>query len=143
MNEDLYQEHILDHYHYPRHKGKIVNANVIHREINPLCGDELTFYASIDKEKIKALSFEGNGCAVSQASASLLSEFLQGKTIKDIKKLDDNTIYSLLGISISHTRRKCALLSMQAIKEGVRLQEQLTKQPAKNIKTKTRTIRKG
>ncbi len=120
MDEDLYQEQILDHYRYPRHKGKIARANVVYREVNPLCGDELTFYAAVENGTIKSLSFEGQGCAISQASASLLAEFLQGKTVAEALALGENTIYSLLGITISHTRTKCALLSLHTIQKGIR-----------------------
>ena len=119
MDEELYQEQILDHYRNSRYKGKIAKAQIVNREVNPLCGDELTFYVVVEKDRIKALSFEGLGCAISQASASLLAEYLQGKTVGDIVRLSERDIYSLLGITISHTRTKCALLSLHTIQKGV------------------------
>ena len=85
--ESMYQENILDHYKSPRNFGKIENASVHHHEYNPLCGDEIELFLVIDEnKKVADVKFQGKGCAISQASASLLSEEIKGKSIEDLKK---------------------------------------------------------
>ena len=123
MDSDLYQEQILDHYKHPRHKEVLVKFDFKHRELNPVCGDDLTFYVKIDKKRkkvIEHISFTGQGCAISQASASLLAEELQGKTMLELEQLNPKNIYSLLGIEISPGRVKCALLCLTTLHKGLK-----------------------
>jgi len=119
MSEELYRENILDHYKNPRNKGKLSNA-VEQKEINPLCGDEITIYLTIGSDKINKIKFEGHGCAVSQASISMLTEKVQGMPIEEAKKLTADDIIEMLGIPISHTRMKCALLSLKTLQKGLK-----------------------
>ncbi len=86
---DIYYEIILDHYRYPRNKGHIEDADIRVRDSNPLCGDEVEYTIKLDekKEKILDIKFEGKGCAISQASASILSEIVKGKSIEEIKEM--------------------------------------------------------
>jgi len=118
--ELIYQENILDHYKNPRNFGKIENATVHHHEYNPLCGDKIDLFLVIDKnKKIADVKFQGNGCAISQASASMLSEEIKGKNIHELKKLAKENILEILGIPISPVRLKCALLSLDTLKNGI------------------------
>ena len=112
--QELYKENILDHYKYPRNK-KEINAPSC-SENNPLCGDKITLYLKIEDGTIVDVSFTGEGCAISQASASLLSEYVKDKTVEEIELVDKDKVYSLLGIQISYTREKCALLSLKALR---------------------------
>jgi len=121
MDDELYQEQILDHYKNPRHKQELKDATFHNHQLNPSCGDELTFYVKIKKDKTITVTFQGHGCAISQASASLLTEYLNNKTLEEIKSLTDHDIYSLLGIPISPSRTKCALLSFVTIKNGLNI----------------------
>jgi nitrogen fixation protein NifU and related proteins len=123
MDEGLYQEHILDHSKRPRYKRELVNPTFTSHESNPLCGDELTIFAKLENNIIKEITFTGEGCAISQAAASMLVEYLQGKTLQDVEQLNELKMQELLGIIVSPLRIKCALLAFNAIKNGVRKQE--------------------
>ena len=126
--EQMYQEQILDHYKNPRNFGKIMNASIHHHERNPLCGDELEVYLVIDKNKIIVdVKIYGKGCAISQASASMLTEKIKGKNIEEIKKLAKEDILEMLGISISAVRLKCALLSLDTFKNAIIIFEKYIK----------------
>ena len=113
---DMYAETILEHYKHPHNHGQMPKASVEHRESNPLCGDIITIYLLIEKDKIKDVKFAGKGCAISQAAASLLTDEIKGKTIDEIKKLDKKYVLELLGVDISPARMKCALLGIKALK---------------------------
>lgn len=119
---DLYSEIILDHFKNPHNKGKIKNATLSAKESNPLCGDNLQIDILLDKNgKITKATFDGEGCAISQASASMLTEKLIGMSLPQIKKLKKEEIYKMLGIQISPARTKCALLSLVATKKAASL----------------------
>ena len=117
--ESMYQENILDHYKNPRNAGKIDNASVHHHEYNPLCGDEIEMFLIIRDRKVIDVKFHGKGCAISQASASMLTEEIKGKNIDDLKKMTKENILELLGISLSPVRLKCALLSLDTLKNSI------------------------
>ncbi len=116
----MYQENILDHYKIPRNFGKIENASVHHHEYNPLCGDKIDLYLVIDEnKKVTDVKFNGQGCAISQASASMLTEQIKGKSIDKLKKMTKEDILEMLGIPISPVRLKCALLSLDTLKNSI------------------------
>ena len=119
MDSDLYQEQILDHYKHPHHKEVLPGYSFKHRELNPVCGDDITFYVKINKKRIEKISFMGQGCAISQASASLLAEELQGKPREVLEQLTPQKVYELLGIKISPGRVKCALLCLTTLRKGL------------------------
>ena len=112
--QEIYKENIIDHYKHPHNKGKI-DHNKTHRELNTSCGDELTIYLNIKNNIIEDISFEGHGCAISQASVSMLTDKLKGMTIEETLKLTQHDILELLGIPISYVRMKCALLSIKTV----------------------------
>lgn len=118
--EELYKENILDHYKYPHNKQKLEPYTCSHREFNPLCGDEITIFLSIQNKIVSDVSFQGNGCAISQAAASMLTDFIKGKTVEEIRRLGPWDVFNLLGIRISHTRSKCALLSLKTIQTALK-----------------------
>lgn len=118
--DDLYRENILDHYKHPRNYGELADASITHEEHNPLCGDQLTLYLRIDDaDRIAEVRFRGKGCAISQASASMLTEELVGKTVAEAKLIDKESILDLLGIPIGPVRLKCALLVLKTLKAGL------------------------
>ena len=92
---------------------------VTQREVNPLCGDVITLYLKTKEDQIIDVSFTGNGCAISLASASLLTENIKGKTVKEATEFNSADLFSLLGIPISHTRTKCALLSLKTLHQAL------------------------
>ncbi len=122
--EDMYREHILDHYKHPRNFGVLKPAAVDHEANNPLCGDQirLTFNVN-DKDEISDVKFTGRGCAISQASASLLTSRVKGKPLSEIKAIDRDQVVQMLGIPISPVRLKCALLSLAVLREGIEIYE--------------------
>ncbi len=154
MDEELYQEQILDHYRHPRHKKVMEGATCKAQGNNPMCGDELTVFIDIvgdtndviggtkggkrNKNRVNQLTFTGHGCAISQAAASLVIESLQGKTIEVIKKLQDKEVLGLLGIPITATRMKCALLIYKTLQQGVKKYESENK-GSKNANTQKQT----
>ncbi len=116
---DLYREHILDHYQNPRNYGEMEAPDISHEEYNPLCGDRLVIQLKLDGDRVTDVKFHGEGCAISQASASMLTEVVEGKTLDELKTLTKEDILDMLGIPIGPVRIKCALLSLKALKAGV------------------------
>lgn len=117
---DLYAENILDHYKNPRNKGKLKAPALSKEGANPLCGDQITLYLEIKDNKIKKITFDGIGCAISQAAASMLTEELTGKTLDEAKKITKEDMLKLLGVEIGPTRLKCALLALSTLQEALK-----------------------
>lgn len=115
---DLYREQILDHYRNPRNHGTLEPHDASHEETNPLCGDRIRIDLRIDGDHISEIKFSGRGCAISQASASMLTEMVQGATIDDIRNLSAEDLLEELGIPLSPARVKCALLGLKVLKTG-------------------------
>lgn len=114
---ELYQEQILDHYKKPRNKGPLPDATHTARDSNPLCGDEVVLHLRVDgSDRIADVSFEGQGCAISQASASMLTTLVKGRPLPEAQRLDREAILKTLGIPLSAVRLKCALLSLHVLK---------------------------
>ena len=115
--DELYRDYILEHYKNPRNFGTLEPHDLEHHDHNPLCGDELGVHLVVGEDgKIENLRFHGQGCAISQASASIASEELIGMQAEEVGTLDAEWIMELLGIPISPTRRKCALLSLKVMR---------------------------
>ena len=117
--DDFYKENILDHYRYPRNTGTLENATHSHEENNPLCGDIIRIDLHVnDDNVIDQVAFKGKGCAISQASASMLTEMIEGKSLDEAKEIGKDDILEALGIEIGPVRMKCALLSLKVLKAG-------------------------
>lgn len=116
---DMYHEEILEHYRHPHNQGKLEDADIMQKELNPTCGDKLTFYLKFDNGKVTDVKWSGEGCAISQAASSMLTDELEGMSIDDIAKLQKEDILDLLGIELGPTRLKCALLSLQGITNAI------------------------
>jgi nitrogen fixation protein NifU and related proteins len=114
--EELYRDYILDHYKNPRNFGELESRDLEFHDHNPLCGDELGVHIKVEDGKIADLRFHGQGCAISQAAASIASEELIGMKADEVADLGADWIFDLLGIDISPTRRKCALLSLKVMR---------------------------
>lgn len=117
---NLFSETILEHYKHPNNKGRLKNPSITIHEVNPLCGDKLQIDLIIDpKGKIKKIGIVPQGCAISTASASLLSKKLIGKSLENIEKLTEKDIFKMLGININPGRTKCAMLPLITIKKAL------------------------
>lgn len=117
--DDFYRELIIDHYQNPRFRGELNPHDITFEDSNPLCGDELRIDLRVDEhDNILEAAFSGHGCAISQASADLLLESIQGKSLEDVKQLSKEDILDLLGIELGPVRLKCALLSLKVLKAG-------------------------
>jgi nitrogen fixation NifU-like protein len=115
--DDFYRELIVERYKNPMFRGELDPHDYTYEDENPLCGDHIRIDLRVDEnEIITEASFSGHGCAVSQASADLLMEMVQGKPIADIKKLTKNDILDILGIELGPVRLKCALLPLKVLK---------------------------
>ena len=120
MSDDIYREIILDHYRNPRNKGKLPHADVSSHDSNPLCGDEIDIHLKVEQGKIKDIKFEGRGCAISQASASMLTEMVLDKPLTAVKDLAKDDISENIGLmNLGPARIKCALLSLKVLKMGM------------------------
>jgi len=115
---DLYRENILDHYRNPRNYGTIENADISYEDSNPLCGDRVRIDMRIEDGKIAEIKFTGRGCAISQASASMLTEMVEGADLDEIRELSAQDILDELGVPISPARVKCALLGLKVLKSA-------------------------
>lgn len=115
----LYREAILDHYRHPRSKGHLEDADISYHDTNPFCGDEVTIQLKIEDDVVVDAVFDGRGCAISQATASMLMEEVVGKSLEELRTWDKEYILELLGIEIGPVRLKCALLPLKVLKAGV------------------------
>jgi len=119
MSSDIYKDIILDYYRNPRNFGDLPNPDVRAKDSNPLCGDIIEMQLKINDGKIEDVRFKGKGCAISQASASMLTEAVKGKTLDEVKAMSKSDVLNLLGIDPGPTRIKCALLGLKVVKLGV------------------------
>ena len=117
--DDLYREVILDHYQNPRNKQLVAPADIDYEEDNPVCGDHIHLTLQVsDGDRVTAVGWDGQGCAISQASASMLSEEIIGKTMEELRSFSKEDLLELLGIELGPVRIKCALLSLKVLKAG-------------------------
>lgn len=114
---DFYREEILDHWQNPQNFGVIDNADLMIEQVNPLCGDEVTFYFKIADGKVKDTKFTGSGCAISIASASILSENIRNKKISALSKITGEDVLKLIGGPVAPARLKCAFLALEAVRK--------------------------
>ena len=115
--DDLYRDYILEHYRRPHNFGPIEGATASHEGANPLCGDRITLQLRVLGGKVDGVGFTGRGCAISQASASLLTDEIKGKPVEHAAELAQQDVLDLLGIDISPARMKCAMLSLDTLQK--------------------------
>ena len=135
--DELYRDVILDHFRNPRHHGELPEAQIQVAGANPLCGDEMTWYLKLERDRVAQATFKGKGCAISQAAASMLSERLEGKTMGEVAELiatmkslmqgeapdpamDLGDLEALVGVRKFPVRVKCAALSWNTIEQGLK-----------------------
>jgi nitrogen fixation NifU-like protein len=117
--ESLYREIILEHYRNPQNRGTLDPADFSYEDTNPLCGDEIRIDMRVDDGIVSDVAFSGRGCAISQASASMLTEMVKGQPLEEVKKITKEDLLEELEIPLSPARLKCALLSLKVLKAGI------------------------
>ena len=118
--DDLYREIIIERYKNPQYRGNLDPNDISFEDDNPLCGDHIRIELRVNSDdRVKEAVFDGHGCAISLASADLLIESIQGKTLEEVKQLNKEDILDMLGIELGPVRLKCALLSLKVLKAGV------------------------
>ena len=117
MTEQIYQEHILDHFECPYHKGRLPGCSLQAEDRNPLCGDRVLLQLRLDDGgRIAEAWFDGKGCAISQAAASMLCEEIEGKTLDDVRAMQAQEMLDLLRVPLTAARQKCGLLGFKVLK---------------------------
>ena len=116
--EDLYRDNIIDHYQNPRNYGTLEHPDISYEDSNPVCGDELRIDLQVKDNTVVDARFSGHGCSISQASASMLTEEIIGKSLEEVKQIDKQYLLDMLGIPLGPVRLKCALLSLKVLKAG-------------------------
>jgi len=115
--DDLYRDEILEHYRNPHNFGTLPEPDVVHEGANPLCGDRITLMLGINDEgNVAEVAFTGRGCAISQASASMLTDEIKGKPLAEVARLGEQDVLDSLGVEVSPARLKCALLSLDTLR---------------------------
>jgi len=116
--DSLYREEILEHYKYPRNRGRLENPDITFEDSNPVCGDVIRIDIRVKDNVVQEIRFDGKGCAISQAAASMLTEMVEGKSLEEVKKFGKDAILNALGIELGPVRLKCALLCLKVLKAG-------------------------
>lgn len=116
--DDFYRDYILDHYRNPRNFGTLEHPDAEAEDLNPLCGDQIRMQLTLDDGVVSDVRFSGRGCAISQASASMLTERIKGMKLADVAKLSKDVVLEDVGIGISPTRMKCAMLGLRVLKSA-------------------------
>jgi nitrogen fixation NifU-like protein len=124
--DDFYRENILDHYKNPRNHGHIDHPSAVAEGVNPLCGDELAIELKVEDGVVTDVRYNGRGCAISQAAASMLSDAVKGKPLEELSEIGKDDVLDELGIPLSPIRLKCAMLSVGVLKVAL---NQLTGEP--------------
>jgi nitrogen fixation NifU-like protein len=116
----IYQDNVLDHYKYPVNFKKVDDADLDYGDTNPVCGDEIHLYIKFDEnKKVVEVGFQGMGCAISTASASMLTELIEDMTLDEMKKLTNEDIKEMLGIPLTPVRLKCAILPLKILEGAI------------------------
>jgi nitrogen fixation NifU-like protein len=116
--DDFYRDYILDHYRNPRNFGTLEGADIEAEDLNPLCGDQIRMQVKLEDGVVSDVRFNGKGCAISQASASMLTERIKGMKLTDVATLSKDAVLENVGIGISPTRMKCAMLGLRVLKSA-------------------------
>lgn len=121
MSHDLYREHILDHYAHPRNWGRLEDPDIVADADNPSCGDQVHIEIGLGADaRVEQVAFEGEGCMISMAAASILTEYVKGKLLEELKSLTEDDVLALVDAPVGVNRRRCALLPLQVLQSGLK-----------------------
>ena len=116
---DLYKEELMDHFRHPRNKGLVQNADFASESCNPSCGDSVSMSGTVVGTVLSVVQFQGKGCVISQAAASMLTQRATGMALEDVQAVDVNFMLKLVGIPLGPNRTRCALLALEALHKGI------------------------
>lgn len=119
LDDQLFREHVLDHYRNPRHHGALEHPDFTYEDSNPLCGDRIRVDVRVKDGVVADVGFSGHGCSVSQAAASMLCEHIAGRSLDEVKRIGRQDVLDMLGVELGPVRLKCALLALKTLKAGV------------------------
>src|SRR5579859_499051 len=119
MEDELYRELILEHYKHPHNAGRLEGASFSRQELNPSCGDMIEMFVRVAGGRVADVKFEGRGCAISQASASLLTDKIKGMSVDELRALSQQDVFDLLAVPLGAGRIRCALLPLKALHHGL------------------------
>ena len=121
MSETVYREHILDHYAHPRHAGRLDDPDIVADADDPSCGDQVHIELALDPQgRVEQVAFEGQGCIISMAAASILAEYVEGRAADELAALSEEDMLTLVQAPIPASRRRCALLPLNTLQAGLR-----------------------
>ena len=124
MSDHPYDDHILRHFGEPYHRGRLPNPTIVHEEENPLCGDRVHLELLLDEnQRIREAWFDGHGCAISQAAASILVRYVENQTITELNAFQASQMLQLLGVRLTASRQKCGLLAFEVFQTMLRTLE--------------------
>ncbi len=129
--DDIYDDHILDHFESPYHKGHLPCPSCAHSERNPICGDQLTLELQIADGKVQQAFFDGKGCAISQAAASMLCEHVEGRAVEELRNMPAKQMLDILNVPLTPSRQKCGLLGFKVLKTMLYSLDEPPAEPAK------------
>lgn len=118
--ENLYRQHILDHYGNPRNEGTLEDADISCELDSPVCGDVVRLDIRLEDGRVSEARFSGSGCVISMASTSMFTEEILGKTVEELRALQDEDVIRMLGVTLGPVRTKCGLLPLRALQEGLK-----------------------
>ena len=119
LDNSIYREIILEHYKNPSNRGTLDPCDFTYQDVNPLCGDEIRIDVRVEDNHISEIRFSGRGCAVSQASTSILTEMVDGRSLDEVKAIGRDELLDEIGIPVSPARMKCAMLGLKVLKAGL------------------------
>lgn len=121
-DNDLYREHILDHYGHPRNRGHLDDPDIVADADEPSCGDQVRLELAVNSDgRVQQVAFEGEGCMISMASASILTEHIEGRSLDELKSLTEDDMLALVDAPVGSSRRRCALLPLKVLQSGLRM----------------------
>lgn len=118
MDEELAREVILDYARHPRNRGRLEHPTISWEEKNPTCGDVVRLEMRVEDDRVTEICYDGQGCSISQAAASMLTEMVQGKTLEEVRRISKEDILDAVGLQLGPSRLKCALLALKVLKTG-------------------------
>jgi nitrogen fixation NifU-like protein len=117
--ENVYREHVLDHYRHPHNEGILEDADISWELDNPVCGDLVRFDVRLEDGRVSETRFSGRGCVICMASASMLTDEILGKSVEELELMADEDVFRMLGVTLGPVRAKCGLLPLRVLQEGI------------------------